>query len=464
MSERTAFTRREFLHSGLVMASAAATVPWFLNRSALGLPMPGMGMTSIPGVPEDHVLVVVQLSGGNDGLNTVIPFGMKEYYNARPGIGVPADQVLKLSRASGVGLHPQMTALKDLYEDGLCTIVQGVGYPNPNRSHFKSMDIWQTADTTATGNGWLGRYFDAQCCGYGKGESGTAPGGTAPGGTALQSGVRGATSPGAAVDIVAAQSSMPGIAIGRSAPLAMQGQKVKPVSFESEELFRWIGQDVDPALAGPYKDMQDRPVPDTINPDSNAAFLMRTALDAQVSSDLIRKAVRQKPMAEYPGGNPLAQQLQMVSAMIRGGLPTRVYYVQLGGFDTHAGQGGAQGGHGQLLGRFASALRAFYADLKAAGQDGRVLTMSFSEFGRRVGQNASQGTDHGTAAPMFLCGPMVRAGVLGEHPSLTDLDDGDLKHRIDFRSVYAGVLQGWLSADAKAILEGSYPVAPIVKS
>ena len=445
MSELTAFTRREFLHSGLVMASAAATVPWFLNKSALGLPMPGPGMTSIPGVPEDRVLVVVQLSGGNDGLNTVVPFGMKEYYSARPGIGIPAEQVLRLSRTDGIGLHPQMTALKDLYEDGLCTIIQGVGYPNPNRSHFKSMDIWQTADTTATGNGWLGRYFDSQCCGYGKGESGKA---TAP----------------PPQDILATQSAMPGIAIGRSAPLAMQGQKVKPVSFESEELFRWIGQDVDPALAAPYKDMQDRPVPNGVDPESNAAFLMRTALDAQVSSDLIRKAVRQKPLAEYPGGNQLAQQLQMVSAMIRGGLPTRVYYVQLGGFDTHAGQGGAQGGHGQLLNRFATALRAFYADLKAAGHDGRVLTMSFSEFGRRVGQNASQGTDHGTAAPMFLCGPMVKPGVLGEHPSLADLDDGDLRHRIDFRSVYAGVLQGWLRADAKAVLEGTYPVAPVIKA
>ena len=433
-----AFTRRQFLSTGLTMASAAATVPWFLNRSALGLPVASAGLSSIPGVPEDHVLVVVQLSGGNDGLNTVVPYGFDQYYRSRPGIAIPADAALKLANADGVGLHPQLTAMKELYDNGLCTIVQGVGYPNPNRSHFKSMDIWHTADTSGVGDGWLGRYFDAQCCGFGKGESGTAP-------AAL------------------ATSSTPGIAIGRTAPLAMQGVKIKPIAFETEELFRWIGRDIHPALGEPYEAIEKRQAPADMHPDSNAAFLMRTALDAQVSSELIRKAVRQRPLAEYPGGNQLAQQLAMVAAMIRSGLPTRVYYVQLGGFDTHAGQGGANGQHANLLQRFAGAVRAFYADLKAAGHDSRVLTMSFSEFGRRVGQNASQGTDHGTAAPMFLFGPMVRPGVVGDHPSLTDLDDGDLKHRIDFRTVYAGILSGWLKADAKAILEGEFKPVEVLK-
>jgi uncharacterized protein (DUF1501 family) len=439
IEDRPAFTRREFITTGLTLASAAATIPWFLNRSALALPMPAPGLASIPGVPEDRILVVVQLSGGNDGLNTVVPFGFDQYYKARPGIGIPAAQVLRLSNAAGVGLHPQMTPIKDMYDAGLCAVVQGVGYPNPNRSHFKSMDIWQTADTTATGNGWLGRYFDAQCCGYGKGEGGKP-------------------------EPANPDQSLPGIAIGRTAPLAMQGQKVKPVSFETEDLFRWIGQDVHNALVDPYARIQDRTPPQNADPRSNAAFLMRTALDAQISSNLIRKAVRLAPLTQYPQNNPLAQQLQMVAAMIRGGLPTRVYYVQLGGFDTHAGQGGAQGGHGNLLNRFASAVKAFYADLKASENDTRVLTMSFSEFGRRVTQNASQGTDHGTAAPMFLFGPMVRAGVIGEHPSLTDLDDGDLRHRIDFRGVYAAILSAWLKADARAVLEGEYPAAPVIKS
>jgi uncharacterized protein (DUF1501 family) len=447
LSNSAAFSRRRFIQAGLTLASATVTIPWFLNRSAFGLPMAGLGMSSIPGVPEDHVLVVIQMSGGNDGLNTVVPYGMDAYYKARPAIGIQAKDALKIDEGRGIGLHTQMTGIKELYDNGMCAVVQGVGYPNPNRSHFKSMDIWQTADTDATGNGWLGRYFDSECCGFGKGESGKVEAGGP-----RQGGEKGKIS----------VASLPAIAIGRSAPLAMQGQRVKPVSFETEELFRWIGQDVHKALVDPYQKIQDRPVAEGLDPDSNAAFLMRTALDAQVSSDLIRKAVRQKPLVNYPGTD-LGRQLAMVGSMIRAGLPTRVYYVQLGGFDTHAGQGGAQGRHGQLLGQFAAAVKAFYADLKAQDNDGRVLTMSFSEFGRRVGQNASQGTDHGTAAPMFLFGPMVKPGVIGEHPSLTDLDEGDLKYKIDFRSVYAGVLEQWLRADSKKVLEGSYQAATVIK-
>jgi uncharacterized protein (DUF1501 family) len=435
-----AFSRRQFIQAGLTLASAAVTIPWFLNSSAYGLPMAGAGLSSIPGVPEDHILVVIQLSGGNDGLNTVVPYGLDAYHKARPTIGIAENAALKLDQAQGIGLHPQMTGIKEMYDSGLCAVVQGVGYPNPNRSHFKSMDIWQTADTNATGDGWLGRYFDSECCGYGKGESGKAEGGKSKIATVNQ----------------------PGIAIGRTAPLAMQGQQIKPISFETEELFRWIGQDVHKALLDPYQKIQDRPLREGMDPDSNAAFLMRTALDAQVSSDLIRKAVRQKPLVQYPNSD-LARQLAMVGSMIRAGLPTRVYYVQLGGFDTHAQQGGAQGRQGQLLGQFASAVKAFYADLKAQENDTRVLTMSFSEFGRRVGQNASQGTDHGTAAPMFLFGPMVKPGLVGEHPSLTELDEGDLKFKIDFRCVYAGILEQWLKADSKKILEASFQAAPVIR-
>jgi len=448
------YTRREFMRSGLLLASAAASIPAFLSSSASAMHAALGGLTSAPGVPDDHILVVVQLSGGNDGLNTVVPFGMPEYYKARPGIAIPESAALKLSKADGVGLHPQLTGLKDLYDDGLASIIQGVGYPNPNRSHFKSMDIWHTADTTATGNGWLGRYFDAECCGFGKGESGTA---TLAGGPPAGPG-----------DTAAGP---PGIAIGRTAPLAMDGSSIKPVSFESAELFRWSGLDIHENLRSPYDGLNRRGAPGpmtsltepgTPRPDSNASFLLRTALDAQVSSDLIRKAVAQRPLSAFPG-TELGRQLQMVSCMIRAGLKTRVYYVTHGSFDTHAGQGGAQGRHGNLLNQLGDSLKAFYADLKAQGNDARVLTMSFSEFGRRVGQNASNGTDHGTAAPMFLVGPMVRPGVIGQHPSLRDLDDGDLKHTLDFRSVYAGLLEGWMKADSKVILEGSYRPLPVVK-
>jgi uncharacterized protein (DUF1501 family) len=428
----TAFTRRAFLGHGLVLASAAATVPAFLSRSAMSMTNP-LGLSSLSGVPQERVLVVVQLAGGNDGLNTVVPFGDAAYYRARPTIGIPAKNVLKLGKNAEVGLHPQLTGFKDLYDQGMLTVVQGTGYPNPNRSHFKSMDIWHTADTTGTGTGWLGRYFDNDCCGS------PVDGG----------GGRGTPEP------------MAGIAIGRDAPLAMKGDKSQPIGFESAELFQWLGKGVDESLAAPYQQISRRGVVEGVDPETSAGFLMRTSLDAQISSDQIRKAVSQRPMVAYPG-NELARQLAMVSSMIRAGLPTRVYYVTLGGFDTHAGQGGENGRHAQLMNQLGSSVKAFYEDLKAHGNDQRVLTMSFSEFGRRVGQNASGGTDHGTAAPMFLAGPMVKPGVIGDQPSLTDLDSGDLKHRIDFRSVYAGILTNWLKADANKVLEGSFRALPVI--
>lgn len=436
MTDPNAFTRREFVGRGLTLASAVLAVPHFLQASALALPHAAAGMASIPGVNEDHVLVVVQFSGGNDGLNTVVPFGADEYYKARPSIAVQPNDAVKLTGVDGIGLHPGLSDLADMYNDSHVAIVQGVGYPNPNRSHFKSMDIWHTADTSATGNGWLGRYFDNECCGFGKGESGKPEGAPSPQG-------------------------QPGIALGRTAPLAMQGAKIKPISFETPDLFRWIGRDVHESLDGPYHDLTRRGATDATN--TNANFLLRTALDAQVASETIRKAVALTPLVEYPRSE-LAEQLAMVAAMIRAGMSTRVYYVTLGGFDTHAGQGGAQGRQANLLRQYASSLKAFYGDLKQQGNDTRVLTLTFSEFGRRVGQNASGGTDHGTAAPTFLVGPMVQPGVHGPHPSLTDLDQGDLKYKVDFRSIYAAILANWLDADATKILERKYKPAPVIKT
>ncbi|MFT3684213.1 MAG: DUF1501 domain-containing protein [Phycisphaerales bacterium] len=445
--ELTAFTRREFLFTSLTLASAAVAVPAFIQRSALGMQQPAPGLSSIPGVPEDHVLVVIQLSGGNDGLNTVIPFRDDLYYRSRPVIGIKAEQVLKLG-SNDVGLHPSMKGFQELYDEGMMTIVQGVGYPNPNRSHFKSMDIWHTADTTATGDGWLGRYFDAECCGYGKGESGK-PDGSAP---------------------VHESIGQPGIAVMREAPLAMRGRKAQPIAFESAESFRWTGG-LEKKDLSKYYDQLTKDADGASdaaaagNGGHNSNFLTRTAIDARVSSDLIRKAVAAAPRVTYPDGGQgtLSSQLQMVASMVAANLKTRVYYVTLGGFDTHDNQGGANGRQAQLLQRLSGAVKAFYADLKKTSNDGRVMTMVFSEFGRRVAQNGSNGTDHGTAAPMFLFGPMVQAGVATKHPSLADLDQGDLKFGTDFRSVYAGILGGWLKADAKAILEGSYQPAPVLK-
>jgi uncharacterized protein (DUF1501 family) len=444
-NDPTMFSRRLFMRNGLVLGSAAATVPAFISSSAqaMVLRMLEAGVTSVPGVPDDRILVVLQLGGGNDGLNTMVPFGMGEYYKARPAIGIPADQVLNVG-GDGVGLHPALRGLKAMYDEGLMGVVQGAGYPNPNRSHFKSMDIWHTADMNGTGDGWLGRYLDAECCGYGKGESGKPDG-------SKQAEKKPATVEG-----------MPSIAIGRTAPLALNGRAAKPVSFETADLFKWSGEDIHESLKDPYHEINRRGEARDVPEDSNAAFLLRTAMDAQVASDQIRKAVAATPLVQY-GNTGVARDLQMVAKMIRAGLKTRVYYVSHGGFDTHAGQGGAQGNHARLLQQWGDAIKAFYDDLKKQGNDQRVLTMSFSEFGRRVNQNASQGTDHGTAAPLFMFGPMVKPGVLNGHPSLKDLDQGDLKHTVDFRSVYAGILDGWLKGDSKYALEGTFRPFDVLK-
>ncbi|MFZ9881212.1 MAG: DUF1501 domain-containing protein [Phycisphaerales bacterium] len=425
--DRPAFTRRLFLQRGCALASLAATVPAFIERSALGM-LGNPLLSSNPGVPDERILVIVQLGGGNDGLNTVVPFGDDAYYRARPQIGIlapgaqgNAQQIaLGLDGVRGLGLHPNLVGLKELYDDGALGIVQGVGYPNPNRSHFTSMDIWQTGRLDAKGSGWIGRYFDNTC-----------------NGTPVPEGA---------------------VAIGRTAPLAMQGDIQKPIAFEDPSLFRWTGEDLHGAMKEPYDAINRAGSLGGSADDTQRAFLMRTALDAQVSSDRIRAAVAKQPLVQYPN-HALARQLRTVGAMIRDGMPTRVYYASMGGFDTHGGQ---LGSHANLMRALGESVLAFQKDLKAQGNDARVLTMVFSEFGRRVKQNASGGTDHGTAAPVFLIGPKARPGVHGNHPSLVDLDQGDLKHGVDFRSVYASLLEDWMKSPSEKILRGKFAKAPIV--
>ncbi len=419
----TPFTRRLFLQRGVTLASSAATIPLFLQRSAFAMTNWDMALSFQPGVPEERILVVVQLAGGNDGLNTVVPYSLSQYYDARRSIAIPEREALALG-STGLGFHPKLAGLKSLYDEGLVSVVQGVGYPNPNRSHFKSMDIWHTADTAGTGRGWLGRYFDNECSG----------------------------------------SPQPdiGVAVGSEAPLAMQGKQVRPVSFDNPDAFTWRAAEAHERLSDAYDDIVETPVPAGVSPDSSAAFLMRTALDARVTSDQVRRAVESRSSVNYPR-TELANQLRMVAAMIRGGMATRVYYVTLSGFDTHAGQGAANGRHANQLAQVGDAMRAFVSDLKATGDDARTMTMIFSEFGRRVSQNASGGTDHGAAAPAFLIGPMVHPGVLGNHPSLTDLDQGDLKYGIDFRSLYTTVLDRWMGADARAVLGRRYSILKVIR-
>jgi len=425
------YSRRLFIRHGVALASLASTVPAFIQNSAFGLVAQSAANPGLSGIPSERVLVIVQMGGGNDGLNTVIPYGESEYYNARPTIGIqaPTSQsrgqagvALNLDSKLGIGLNPSLRGMKELFDGGQLAVLQGVGYPNPNRSHFTSMDIWQTANPNAKGDGWIGRYFDNTC-----------------NGTPLPEGA---------------------ISIGRTSPLAMLGKVQKPINFESADLFRWMGNDVDRGMESAYESMNRAGVLPETQEKSETAFLMRTALDAQLSSDRIRSAVNRQALVTWPNSD-LSRQLKMVAAMIRDGMKTRVYYTSISGFDTHAGQ---LGSHARNLQQVGDALLAFQKELKAQGNQDRVLTLVFSEFGRRVQQNASGGTDHGTAAPSFLIGTKVKPGLHGAHPSLTDLDQGDLKYTQDFRGVYAALLEDWLKTPAAKVLGGTFTKAKVVKT
>src|SRR5438309_1477542 len=408
-------TRKEFLTKGLTIVAAGATAPMFLTRTALALqnPWDQAPTASAPGRPDGPILVVVQMGGGNDGLNTIVPFVQDAYYRARPSLAVPRQSVLRVT--DELGFHPGLAPLKALYDEGQLAVVQGVGYPNPNRSHFRSMEIWHTADPSGAGprTGRLGRLFDSECptCGP------TA-----------------------------------GIAMtGAEMPLAMQGASGKAVVLESPQAFAFHPvQGGGPQEAEAFRRLM-QPVP---GEEPVVDFLTHTAMDAILASDEIRKVAGQAAdAADYPR-DPFRLKLRLVSELISAGVPTRAYYVGLGGFDTHAAQAGR---HDRLLEDFGAGLAAFVKDLTRKGLLGRVLVMTFSEFGRRVAENASGGTDHGAAAPMILIGSQVAPGIHGGHPSLVDLDQGDLRFQVDFRSVYATVVEQWLGIPSQTVLGDRFP-------
>ena len=369
------------------------------------------------------------MAGGNDGINTVIPYASDHYYKARPRIGIKVDQVLKLS--SEVGLHPEMTGFKELYDQGHLAVIQGVGYPNPNRSHFRSTEIWQTASDSEQFEkyGWIGRYFDNAC-------SGCDP--------------------------------TVGITVGRQMPQAFAAKTPIGVALDNPQNYRFMPSENGPdgqVMEASYRELNEEAVDAnsgasiaslngaaTVHgPGSVLDFLERTALDAQVSSDEIRAiSARVQNQAVYPGSQ-LGNSLKLVAKLIGGGLTTRVFYVSQGGYDTHTNQLGA---HQRLLKDLGDSIKAFVEDMKAQGNMQRVLLMTFSEFGRRVSDNANSGTDHGAAAPMFVVGERVKAGLLGQYPSLApaDLFQGDIKYTVDFRSVYAAVLENWLKTRSEPIL------------
>lgn len=388
--------RKEFLQIGS-LATASLLLPKFLKA----FEQPKM----VP--PGNKVVVVIQFSGGNDGLNTVIPVRNDIYYRERPRLGIAKNNALLLTDETG--LNPALQAFKGLYDDGSLAIMNSVGYPNPDRSHFRSMDIWHSASQSNeyVNTGWLGRYLDAQC--------------------------KGCDKPTQAMELDDVLS------------LALKGDENKGLAFKDpKKLYNTSNGKFLKEVNADHK-----PGEETID------YLYKTMSATLSSADYIYQQSKVHPTSQtYPGTN-LGKDLKTIASLIFSDINTKVYYVSLGSFDTHVNQDAQQK---RLFTELNDAVQAFTTDLKNNGRFNDVLMMTFSEFGRRVTQNASNGTDHGTANNMFfISGGLKEKGVLNAMPDLSDLNEGDLKHQVDFKNVYATVLNKWLGADDQMILGNKYP-------
>ena len=390
-------TRREFLRqsgSGLGLIAFSSVAPAFLTQSV---------RASVPSAEKDRsILVLIQLAGGNDGLNTLVPFEDDNYYRLRP-----AD----LHRINDqLGFHPACREMADLYRSGQLAVIQNVGYPNPNRSHFRSMEIWETASESEQylTSGWAGRYFDNCCSGL-----------PSPDPLGLNVG-----------------NELPDIFLSEQEHnIFSLGQGGRGRRSVGENMIEAIGK----------SDFSD---------NSNAGYLQHTLMNALVTESIVLQRLREyKPMTAYPD-NPLAMHLRNVAALIAAGQETRVYFVSLGGFDTHANQAFR---HANLMKQLSSAMAAFQRDLMAHKLDEQVLTMTFSEFGRRPSENVSGGTDHGTAAPLFVMGSQLTSSLHGTPPDLSLEKNKDLRYSTDFRSVYSTVIEKWFQEDSTKILGTTHP-------
>lgn len=391
--------RRDFLR-GSALASGAFLIPSFLK------PLEAMAMGQLSGYKN---LVVIQLSGGNDGLNTIVPFGNDIYYQKRKTIAIQQPDIIKLNDMQG--LNPNLTALKEIYDQGWMSVINSVGYPNPDRSHFRSMDIWQTgsdANQFLT-TGWIGRYLDSNCA--------------------------------------TCNNPYTAIEVDDTLSLALKGAKMKGIAVEDPgKLYQATRQPF-------FKQLVHGHDAAHLNED-NLGYLYKTMIETYSSADYIQQTSKTyNTTATYPQ-TPFANQLKSVAKFINSGLQTRVYYVSLSGFDTHTGQ---QNQQGRQLKIYADAVAAFVKDLKQAGKLDDTLVMAFSEFGRRVEQNASNGTDHGTANNVMLFGgKLKKAGIYNNAPNLAQLDNGDLKYEVDFRSVYATLLDKWLNVSNSQVLNKNF--------
>jgi len=402
-------TRREFLRSsatkGIGLLAFSQFAPSFLVNSTLA---------QAPKAEKDRsILVLIQLAGGNDGLNTLVPFQNDDYYRLRPNIGIAKDKVLRLSDTEG--FNPVCGGMHNLFKDGKLAVIQNVGYPNPNRSHFRSTEIWETAsDSDRVGaSGWIGRYLDNACSGTPEGDH----------------------------DPVAIHANTlngaPESFIGQNPHATFGLGGYGPNRKDAEETRRLLE-----TLSGS---------PSTDH--SSESFLKHTLMDSLVTETKVQKVINgYRTQANYPT-TPFGNSLKNVASLIAANLPTRVYFVTLNGFDTHYNQIATQS---RLLTELSNGLAAFQKDLEAHKLDNQVLTMTFSEFGRRASENESKGTDHGTASPLFVMGSKVKAGLHGTAPLLNIPKNQDITFSTDFRSVYATVLEKWLENPSEAVLGGKF--------
>ncbi len=388
------FKRKEFIQLGS-LATASVFMPQFLKAFESGKLVP----------PGNKVTVIIQLSGGNDGLNTVIPYRNDLYFSNRPKLGIQKNAALSLTDEAG--LHPSLTAFKEFYDDGSLGIFNSVGYPNPDKSHFRSMDIWHTASDSKDywNTGWVGRYLDAQC--------------------------KRCDKPTQALEIDDVLS------------LALKGDQIKGLALE------------DPRRL--YNTSQEKYFKEILAQHTNGAheqpvdYLYKTMAETISSADYIFKQSRQRPSSETYPNSDLGKGLKTIASLIFSEINTKVYYISLGSFDTHINQEAQQK---RLFTDLNDSVKAFVKDLKSNNRFDDVLLFTFSEFGRRVAQNASGGTDHGKANSMFFIGGgLKQKGIYNPLPDLTNLDDGDVKFQLDFKQVYATVLNKWLVADAGLILK-----------
>ena len=380
-------TRRQFLKSTLVAAPAAVVIPSVFTRAVAAT----IHEQVVP--VGNRTLVIVQMAGGNDGLNTIVPTNDGAYYDARPTVNVAGDDTLRLN--NDVGLNPSLTSFKELWDEGTLAIVEGVGYPKPSYSHFDAMDIWQTADPSKRGfEGWVGRYLEG------------------------------------VVDSEA--EKFLSLAVGRRLPRAMYSHKVSTPVVDKVKAYQIHPDPLNDHFPALRTNLLLDLYASTPGARPFGALLDSTMKSADSSSSSLQEAhAKYSPSSQYPD-TKLGRSMKVLAGAIIGNLGVRVGHVRIGGFDLHATQ---LPEHGGLLADTADSMKAFYRDLQAHGRDQDVVLMTWSEFGRRVKENGSGGTDHGSAGPMFIAGTPIVGGLYGERPSITDLDKKNIKFTTDFRRV-----------------------------